>query len=138
MTHPLIDRLVDVLGYPPISLANHDDFVAQAGMNVLFFPGDPKTVRDATDVAVILPELVHAFDGQLRPGVVTDIFGDGLQLKRHYGFTEYPALVFVRSGSYVGALARVQDWSDYLNKISDLFGAPAKRPPGFKVPVVVA
>jgi len=138
MTHPLIARLTDELGYPEVSLDNHDEFVTQVGMNVLFFPGDPQTVRDATDVAVILPELVHAFDGQFRPGVVTDTFGDGLQLKRQYGFTEYPALVFVRSGSYVGALTRVQNWSDYLNKISDLFVAPAKRPPGFKVQVVSA
>jgi hydrogenase-1 operon protein HyaE len=138
MTHPLIDRLVHDLAYPEIGLANHDEFTTQPGMNVLFFPGDPQTVRDATDVAVILPELVHAFDGQFRPGVVTDTFGDGLQLKRQYGFTEYPALVFVRSGSYVGAITRVQDWSDYLNRISDLFVAPGKRPPGFSIEVVSA
>ena len=36
---------------------NHDDFVATPGMNVLFLPGDPSTVKDATDVAVALPEL---------------------------------------------------------------------------------
>jgi hydrogenase-1 operon protein HyaE len=138
MTHPLIERLILELRYPEINLANHDDFVARPGMNVLFFPGDPQTVRDATDVAVVLPELVKAFGGRLQPGVVTDTFGDGKQLKRQYGFTEYPALVFLRDGSYVGTLARVQDWADYLNKIKDLFTAPTKRPPGFKVPVVAA
>jgi hydrogenase-1 operon protein HyaE len=138
MMHPLIDRLLDDLEYPEISLANHDEFVAQQGMNVVFFPGDPQTVRDATDVAVVLPELVKAFEGRLRPGVVTDTFGDGMQLKRQYGFAEYPALVFIRDGGYVGALTRVQDWTDYLSKISDLFTAPTKRPPGFKVPVVAA
>ena len=118
--------------------ANHDDFVSAKGMNVLFFPGDPATVRDATDVAVVLPELVKAFDGQLRPGVVTDVFGDGKALKRQYGFTEYPALVFVRSGDYVDTIARVQDWADYLDKISDLFVAAPRRPPGFSIPVVTA
>jgi hydrogenase-1 operon protein HyaE len=138
MTHALIQRLITELEYPEISLANHDDFVAQPGMNVVFFPGDPQTVRDATDVAVVLPELVHAFNGQLRPGVVTDTFGDGKQLKRQYGFTEYPALVFIRDGGYVGTLTRVQDWADYLSKISNLLTSPTKRPPGFKVPVVAA
>ena len=138
MTHPLVDRLIKELGYKEISLTNHDNFVAAPGMNVLFFPGDTKTVRDATDVAVILPELVQAFDGQLRPGVVTDTFGDGLQLKRHYGFLEYPALVFVRGGDYVGSISRVQAWADYLNKIRALFTAPHRRPPGFSVPVVSA
>jgi len=98
MSHPLVERLLVELDYPEVSLQNHDDFVAEPGMNVLYFPGDPTTVRDSTDVAVVLPELVDAFAGQLRPGVVTDVFGDGKTLMRQYGFREYPALVFVRSG----------------------------------------
>ena len=136
MTHPLIQRLIDELGYVAIDAANHDAFVAADGMNVLFFPGDPKTVRDATDVAVILPELVAAFDAQLRPGIVTDVFGDGKDLKRHYGFREYPSLVFVRGGQYVGTITRVQDWVDYLARINELLVAPTRRPPGFDIPVV--
>ncbi|MDH3532276.1 MAG: hydrogenase-1 expression HyaE [Gammaproteobacteria bacterium] len=138
MSHPLIDRLSVEFGYKEVAAADHDDFVAAEGMNVLFFPGDPTTVRDATDVAVVLPELVKAFDGQLRPGVVSDVFGDGKALKRRYGFTEYPALVFVRSGEYVGTITRVQDWADYLDRISDLLVAAPRRPPGFSIPVVTA
>lgn len=138
MSYALIDRLIDELGYDRVTLDNHDEFVATAGMNVLFFPGDPATVKDATDVAVVLPELVSAFDGQLRPGVVTDVFGDGKTLKRQYGFTEYPSLVFVRSGDYVGTITRIQDWGEYLDKISDLFVAAPRRPPGFSIPVVTA
>lgn len=138
MSHPLIDRLLTELDYAEVSLANHDEFVAEPGMNVLFFPGDPATVKDATDVAVVLPELVNAFEGQLRPGVVTDTFGDGRMLKRQYGFSEFPTLIFIRSGGYVGAISRIQDWGEYLDKISDLFVATPKRPPGFSIPVVTA
>jgi hydrogenase-1 operon protein HyaE len=138
VNHPLIDRLLTELNYVEVALSNHDEFVAEPGMNVLFFPGDPATVKDATDVAVVLPELVKAFDGQLRPGVVIDVFGDGKLLKRQYGFKEYPSLVFVRSGEYVGTITRIQDWGDYLDKISDLFIAAPKRPPGFSIPVVTA
>ncbi len=72
--HPLIQRLLDEYGYPVIGLDEHQAFVARPGMNVLFFPGDPAVVRDSTDVAVVLPELVAAFDGALNPGVVTDTF----------------------------------------------------------------
>ena len=138
MSHPLIDRLTEELGYVEVSLAIHDDFVAAPGMNVLFFPGDPTTVRDSTDVAVVLPELVAAFGGRLRPGVVTDVFGDGTTLKRQYGFMEYPALVFVRSGEYVGTLTRIQDWGVYLEKINELLVGAPRRPPGFGIPVVTA
>jgi len=138
MSHELINRLMTELGYAEISLSNHDEFVASAGMNVLFFPGDATTVRDATDVAVVLPELVSFFAGQLRPGVVTDVFGDGKILMRKYGFKEYPSLVFVRSGEYIGALTRIQDWGDYIEKIGELLLGPPRRPPGFSIPVVTA
>ena len=136
MSHYLIERLVDELGYEQITSDNHDEFVAQDGMNVMFFPGDPTTVKDATDVAVVLPELVSAFEGQLSPGVVTDTFGDGKRLKREYGFSHYPALVFVRGGDYVGAICRIQDWADYLDQVARLLVAAPRRAPGFKIPVV--
>ncbi len=138
MSSVLIDRLVDELGYENVSLDNHDEFIAEAGMNVLFFPGDPSTVKDATDVAVVLPELVQAFGGQLRPGVVRDTWGDGKELKRHYGFSAFPSLVFVRSGEYVGTITRIQDWSDYLEQIDKILVAAPRRPPGFSIPVVSA
>ncbi|MDJ0700113.1 MAG: hypothetical protein QNJ07_09670 [Woeseiaceae bacterium] len=136
MSHPLIDRLTSELGYEEIALDNHDEFIATTGLNVLLFPGDPKTVNDATDVAVVLPELVAAFDGQLNPGVVTDNFGAGKTLKRRYGFQRFPALVFVRSGDYVGTIERIQDWAYYLTRIKELMTADARRPPGFSIPVV--
>ena len=137
MSHPLINRLLED-GYPQVTLDNHDEFVARPGMNVLFFPGEPETVKDATDVAVVLPELQRAFDGQFRPGVVMDTFGAGKALKQKYGFSHFPALVFVRGGDYVGAICRIQDWTEYLDRISNLLVAAPSRPPGFSIPVVTA
>lgn len=137
MTHALIERLLEEFNYPEITLGNHDAFVETPGLNVLFFPGNSETVNDATDVAVVLPELITAFAPQLNPGVVTDTFGDGLELKRRYGFTHYPSLVFVRDGDYVGVISRIQDWAEYLSKITLLLNAPARRAPGFSMPVVV-
>lgn len=138
MTHPLIEKLIAEHGVPEISLETHDEFVATRGLNVLFFPGDPNTVADATDVAVVLPELVRVFDGRLNPGVVTDTFGDGKALKHRYGFDRFPALVFLRDGDYVGTITRIQNWGDYLREIGALMSAPPRRPPGIGIPVVTA
>ena len=138
MSTVLIDRLIDEYGYEHVTLDNHDEFIQETGMNVLFFPGEPSTVKDATDVAVVLPELVQAFGDQLRPGVVTDTWGAGKELKRHYGFSAYPSLVFVRGGAYVGTITRIQDWSDYIDQINKLLVAAPSRPPGFSIPVVSA
>jgi hydrogenase-1 operon protein HyaE len=136
MTHALIEQLMQELNYPEITLDNHDSFIEMPGLNVLFFPGNPDTVKDATDVAVILPELVAAFAPQLNPGVVVDTYGAGQKLKQKYGFTHYPSLVFVRSGEYVGTISRIQDWADYLSKITVLLASPGRRAPGFSIPVV--
>ena len=136
MRYPLIDRLVSDLGYTEVSMENHDEFVAIPGMNVLFIPGDPKTVKDATDVAVVLPELVDSFQGKLHAGVVTNTFGDGVKLKRLYGFTHFPSLVFVRDGAYVGTISRIRDWQEYLTLISELFVAEPRQRPGIPIEVV--
>ena len=138
MSHPLIDRLHSEFGYARIDEQNHGEFVAAAGMNVLFFPGNPDTVRDATDVAVILPELVTSFDGRLRVGVVHGQRGAAASLQKRYGFKTYPSLVFIRDGEYVGTISRVQNWTDYLEEIAGLFTAPPRRAPGFSIPVVTA
>lgn len=136
MRHPLIQRLFDVYGYPEISLASHDDFVAEPGIRVLFFAGDPGRFRDTTDVAVVLPELVKAFQGALIPAVVATDAEKPLQ--QRYGFAAWPALVLLRDGGYLGAITGIQNWADYLREISELITAEPKPPPGFKVPVVSA
>ena len=136
MSHALIDRLVTDFGYTEVSHENHDDFVATPGMNVLFVPGDPKTVKDATDVAVVLPELMESFQGQLNAGVVTDTFGDGVKLKRLYGFTHFPSLVFVRDGDYIGTISRIRDWQEYLKLIGELLVAEPRQRPGIPIEVV--
>ena len=69
-------------------------------------------------------------------GYSDDVFGDGKELKRRYGFREYPSLVFLRDGKYVGTISRIQDWVVYLEQIAELLEAPTRRPPGFAIPVV--
>jgi hydrogenase-1 operon protein HyaE len=136
MMHPLIQRLYDEFGYPEVTLETHQDFVSQPGITVLFFAGDPKRFRDTTDVAVVLPELVKAFEGALRPGVVAADAGQALQ--QYYGFTAWPALVFLRDGGYLGNITGIQNWSDYLHDISKLIAAEVQQPRGLRVPVVSA
>ncbi len=134
MTHPLVQRLFDDYGFPEVTLASHAAFIDQPGVAVLFFAGDPKRFRDTTDVAVVLPELVKAFQGVLRAGVVAPEAEQSLQ--RHYGFAVWPALVFLRDGGYLGAITGIQNWAEYLHDISQLVTADVRSPPGFKVPVV--
>lgn len=136
MTHPLIQRLFDEYGYPEVTLETHDEFISQPGVTVLFLPGDPKTVRDTTDVAVVLPEIVKEFRGRLIPGVVAADVERAIQ--RHYGVVAWPALVFLRDGGYLGTISGIRNWTDYLEAISELIVAETRRPPRFGIPVVSA
>lgn len=134
MTHPLIQRLFNEFNYPEVTLETHESFIQQPGVTVLFFPGDPNRFRDTTDVAVVLPELVKAYNGTLVPGVIAA--DAGVALQQHYGFTAWPALVFVREGGYLGTLTGIQNWGDYLREINNLITMKPKPLPRFKVPVV--
>lgn len=136
MYHPLVERLIKDLKFPEITLENHDTFINQPDVSVLYFAGDPDRNRESTDVAVVLPELVRAFGGRLRPGVVADYPTVGVELERRYGFRKWPALVFVRRGGYLGAISGIRNWADYLQTIPELLSAEPRRPPGFKIPVV--
>ena len=127
MRHPLLDRLSEEFGYPQIGLEEHATFVGEDGVCVLFFAGDPRRYRETTDVAVVLPVLVNAFGGRLRPALVAE--QAELELQRNYGFKTWPTLVFVRAGGYLGAISRMRDWSEYLEEIEALMHAEPREPP---------
>jgi hydrogenase-1 operon protein HyaE len=136
VTHPLIQRLFDEYAYPEVGLDEHDRFVADPAVNVLFFAGAPKKYGETVDVAVVLPELVAAFGGRLRAAVVAREAETELQKK--YGFREWPSLVFVRAGGWLGTISRIQNWQDYLQMIDEIVRSEPRRAPGFKIPVVGA
>lgn len=126
MTHPLIERLTTTLGYPLLDAAGLDRQVQAQPFSVLFFAGDPRRFPEALDVAVILPELVKAFP-QLNPALIE---GDSERvLQERYGFSVWPALVFLKEGRYLGSLSRVLNWGEYLERIpSILAGTPEELP----------
>ena len=132
MKHPLIARLVDELGYPEVTLDNHEDIVARPGVTTLFFAGDPKRYRETTDVAVVLPELVAATTGVLQPAVVTT--EAEIELQKVYGFRAWPTLVFVCPEGYLGRISRMKNWTEYLAEMEDILHAVPRPAPGFDMP----
>ena len=96
MSHPLIQRLYDEFSYPRVTLEDYATFIGAPGVSVLFFAGDPKRYKETTDVAVVLPELIAAFEGNIRAGVVDK--SAELPLQKRLGFRAWPCLVFFREG----------------------------------------
>jgi hydrogenase-1 operon protein HyaE len=123
MGSPLIDRLCRELGYPLLGAEAVDGFVAGALTSVLFLTGDPKKELESNDVAVILPELVAAFPGRLRPAVVSRAAEP--ELKARFGTHTVPALLFFRHGRLLGAIPRVRDWDEYRARIAALLDGDA-------------
>lgn len=121
-------------GYPLLDTTGVARFVADHDEVVLFFAGNPTQFPETDDVALILPELVKAFDGRLHAALVAGAAEQELQAR--YGFKTWPALVFLRGGEYLGVITQVQNWDDYLREITRLLASSPTRPPGFRVPVV--
>ncbi|MDD5331129.1 MAG: hydrogenase [Sulfuricella sp.] len=130
--HPLLGGLVGAHGAIEIDAANYDAF-AGPGLVVLFFAGDTVRYPESLDAAVILPELAKAFGGAFRIGLVRPEAEPALQLK--FGVTLWPTLVLLRDGEYLGAIARLRDWAEYLRAIDTLRQGPAARPPSIGLAV---
>ncbi|MBK5961220.1 hydrogenase accessory protein [Rhodoplanes elegans] len=117
---PLLDALTARHGLPVVDLASVDAALAPvAGAPVhtlLFFTGDPAQHRETADVAVVLPELLIAFQGRLRAALVARTAEDAL--KRRFHVAVLPSLVMTRGADPLGVLPRICDWSDYTARIA--------------------
>lgn len=134
MPSPLIRNMIEKYDYPELDEETLDDFLNGHDEVVLFFAENPKKFPESDDVAMILPEIIKAYEGRLEAAVISPSAEHSLQ--RRYGFGSWPALVFLRGGEYLGVITQVQNWEDYLREISQLLAADPVKPPGFKIPVV--
>lgn len=131
MSSPLIDRLVEELGYPLLDQHNFDETVRSQPFSLLFFTEEPKRFPESSDVAVILPELVKVFP-QLSANVIARDSEKALQAR--YNFREWPTLVLLSNGQYLGQISRVQNWDEYLTQIDHILKLIPTRDPGDSAP----
>lgn len=134
----LLDRLTIDLGYP--LLTGQDSLMAFAQPlenSVVFLAANPQHYPETLDVAIVLPEFMKIFQGRLRASVADMEFAKTLAAK--YAISEWPVLLFLRHGEYLGHIARIQDWDIYLSKINSLLNSPSPaKAPGFGIPIVSA
>jgi hydrogenase-1 operon protein HyaE len=129
----LVQNMIEQYDYPVLTEETLGEFLESSEGVVLFFTEDAKKFPETNDVAMILPELVGAFNGRFSAAVIA--MPDQRKLQMHYGFREWPTLVFLRNGEYLGAISRVQDWNDYLEKISQILASEPTKAPDFMLPV---
>ncbi|MDJ1007429.1 MAG: hydrogenase accessory protein [Paracoccaceae bacterium] len=125
MSHPLISRLTADLGWPHLkTLETTGAFTSRPGVHCLFIPGDPGKNLETTDAAVILPELVQAFQGRFDCAVVDEAID--YEVREAAGVFKTPLLIFFRDGAQIGAIPRVRDWSDYLARVTHILSLEAE------------
>ncbi|MCW8889401.1 MAG: hydrogenase-1 expression HyaE [Sedimenticola sp.] len=134
MSSELIRQMIVQNNYPVLNESTLDEFLDENDYTVLFFTEDPKQYPESNDVAIILPELSACFAGRFQVAVI-DREAEH-RLHRRFPFDSWPALVFMRRGEYLGAITRVQNWTDYLREIERLLTAPALHVRDIGIPVV--
>lgn len=132
MFSPLLTSIIDREGLKVVDETSLDERAGQAVFSMVFFSGDANRLSESNDVAVILPELVKAFDGNVSALVVAR--DAERELQRRYRFNSFPSLVFLREGDYLGTIQGVRDWADYLLEISEILTKDPTDPPPFKFP----
>ena len=134
--HPLLAQLFARHGCTELSAESIDAFVERSGHAMLVFAEDPMRVRETLDLAVIVPELMRAFPGRFRVGVLLP--ESARQLQARYGFRRWPALVMLADGKHVGAVDGLRAWDEYVKEIAKLLETAPKRPPTIGIAVKTA
>jgi hydrogenase-1 operon protein HyaE len=113
-------------GLPDVDVGSIDAFLAEAdaagAIAALLSAGDPARWPEATDVAVVLPELIEAFQGRLRGAVISREAES--ELGQRFGVRVQPTLIFCSQGETLGLIGKIQDWSVYVDRISKLIDRP--------------
>jgi len=129
MPSALIRALATRRGLPTVDAASIDAFLVPAHgepeHTILVFTGEPKQRAESDDVAVVLPQILGAFEGRLRAAVVSRTAED--ELKARFHVIVLPSLALTRGGAPLAVIAKIKDWSDYLRIVEAALapGAPA-------------
>ena len=119
MTSPLITALGERHGLPTVDETSIDAFLApaegEAEHCLLFFTGDPEQRAETLDVAVVLPEILTAFQRRLRGAVVARAAEAALMAR--FRVAVVPSLVVTRGGDPLAVMPKIRDWSDYTATI---------------------
>ena len=134
MYSPLIEKMIKRNDYPLVSQDNLELFSEASEYSVLFFTENPKNFPESNDVAVILPELMQAFGNHIQVGVVDRNHERPLQAR--YRFRGFPALVFLKQGSYLDVITKVKNWSEYTEEVTRILSLETSEPPAFDLSVI--
>lgn len=121
----LLDRLVSKHGCSVVNAQAVDAFIGggDPADRVLFFTGDPVRRPEAHDVAAVLPELFALFPNRFQLALVAR--EDESALKARFGVMLEPSLVFLRHGAFIGVIAKILDWPEFVRRVAALLDAPA-------------
>ena len=115
-------------GLPTVDVAEIDDFLTGAesagAVAVLLFAGDPLRWPEAHDVAVVLPELIEAFQGRLKGAVIAP--EAELALAPRFNVQVFPSLALWRNGKLLDVIPKIKDWSVYIARITGLLDGTIK------------
>ncbi|MCC5992963.1 MAG: hydrogenase accessory protein [Rhodobacteraceae bacterium] len=122
MSHPLLTRLTTEFGWPVLEAQDHlAAHLARPGLHCLFIPGDVRRNLETLDAAVILPELSQAFQGRFDCALVGDAIEAGLREATRVLKT--PSFLFYDGDQFLGGIAKIRDWDDYLARIPQILAA---------------
>lgn len=129
MKPTLLEQLHTRHALPLLDAESYDAFVLGHQHVVLFFANDPLLFPETHDVAVILPELLKMFAGQLYGAVIARTIERELQAR--FRFTTWPSLVLLSEGEYLGVISGIRDWQQYGQEIAQLLRSEPRQPPAF-------
>lgn len=128
-----LDERLRGRGFASLDERGFGAFAEAPGNAVVLFADEPARGGETWDVAVVLPEVLRELAAPVRAGFLMP--AEARRLQPRYGFTTWPAVVFLRDGEYVGAIEGMRDWAAYRREVAEMLERPTSRPPTLGIPV---
>jgi len=129
----LLQGMADRHAFTDLNATGFDAFVSAPGLAAILFVEDPARHPEVWDVAVVLPEVLASLRAPVRGGFARP--DAAAQWHLRYGFTRWPAVVFLRAGEYIGCIEGMRDWTDYVERVGAMLARPVSRAPSVGIPV---
>lgn len=118
MSRAVLDHLTGPCGCPLLDQAGAESFLSDPSPALLLFLGDVEQRRESVDVAIVMRELIAAYQGRLRVGLVRR--DAEAALKPRFGIKQIPSVVAVAKGETQALLPNILDWSAYRDAVDAL------------------
>ncbi len=126
MSKAQIDSFIADCRIPVVAGREREQFLADAGVRVLFITGDVEQRPEVGDLTVVLREILRDYAGRVHVAVADR--GEETLFRDQFDIKVFPNMAVFRDGQPVGLIPGMKQWDEYTDMVKKLLGEETDGP----------